>query len=182
MALTRKFLKALGLTDEQVESIVDAHSETVDALKAERDAAKEEANKVADIQKQLDAANLKLANAGDAAKVQAEFDAFKQQVETEKANNSKSELIKNALRNAGVNRPEFIDLLARQIDLAGITIENGAIKDNAPIEALKTTYPACFGTTHDNGVNPANPPAGNQPDTNAMSDDEYYRYMAQQKK
>ena len=182
MALTRKFLKALGLTDEQVESIVDAHRETVDALMAERDAANAEAQKVVEIQKQLDAANLKLANAGDAAKVQAEFDAFKQQVETEKVNASKGELIKNALRNAGVNRPEFIDLLARQIDLAGITIENGAIKDSSFIEALKTTYPACFGTTHDNGVNPANPPSGNQPDTDSMSDDEYYRYMAQQKK
>lgn len=32
MALTRKALKAMGLTDEQVDSIVEMHVETTDAL------------------------------------------------------------------------------------------------------------------------------------------------------
>ena len=35
MALTRKSLKAMGLTDEQVDSIVEMHTETVDGLKAD---------------------------------------------------------------------------------------------------------------------------------------------------
>lgn len=38
MALTRKALKAMGLTDEQVDSIVEMHVETTDALKEQRDA------------------------------------------------------------------------------------------------------------------------------------------------
>lgn len=33
MALTRKSLKAMGLTDEQIESVIDMHSETVNDLK-----------------------------------------------------------------------------------------------------------------------------------------------------
>ena len=33
MARTRKSLKAMGLTDEQVECIIEMHSETVDGLK-----------------------------------------------------------------------------------------------------------------------------------------------------
>ena len=33
MAVTRKFLKGMGLTDEQVDTIIEAHSETVDGLK-----------------------------------------------------------------------------------------------------------------------------------------------------
>ena len=34
MAFTRKFLKALGLNDEQVDSVIEAHAEGIDALKA----------------------------------------------------------------------------------------------------------------------------------------------------
>ena len=33
MALTRKSLKAMGLADEQVDSIIEMHTETVDGLK-----------------------------------------------------------------------------------------------------------------------------------------------------
>lgn len=32
MALTRKLLKGMGLTDEQVDTIIEAHTDTVDGL------------------------------------------------------------------------------------------------------------------------------------------------------
>lgn len=54
MALTRKLLKGLGLTDEQIETIIDAHTETVDGLKDERDKYKADAEKLPDVQKELD--------------------------------------------------------------------------------------------------------------------------------
>ena len=38
MALTRKFLKAMGIEDEKAEEIISAHVETVNGLKGERDA------------------------------------------------------------------------------------------------------------------------------------------------
>ena len=34
MALTRKLLKGMGLTDEQVDTIIEAHSDTVDGFSA----------------------------------------------------------------------------------------------------------------------------------------------------
>lgn len=37
MALTRKSLKAMGLTDEQVDGVIEAHTETVEALKNQHD-------------------------------------------------------------------------------------------------------------------------------------------------
>lgn len=43
MALTRRFLTTLGIEEDKVEEIISAHSETVTALKKERDDAKEEA-------------------------------------------------------------------------------------------------------------------------------------------
>ena len=54
MALTRKMLKAMGIEEEKIEQIIDAHAETVDALKQERDTYKEDSSKLADVQKELD--------------------------------------------------------------------------------------------------------------------------------
>ena len=54
MALTRKSLKAMGLTDEQVDSIVEMHTETIDALKKERDDLREKAGQYDTVKKELD--------------------------------------------------------------------------------------------------------------------------------
>ena len=35
MALTRKALKAMGLTDEQIDSVIELHTETADALRTQ---------------------------------------------------------------------------------------------------------------------------------------------------
>ena len=63
MAFTRNFLKALGLTDEQVGTIIEEHTNVTDALKAQRDkfendakALKVEADKVPGLQQQLNEA------------------------------------------------------------------------------------------------------------------------------
>ncbi len=55
MALTRKALKAMGLTDEQVDSVVEMHTETVDAIKEQRDGYKADADKLAEAQAELEA-------------------------------------------------------------------------------------------------------------------------------
>ena len=57
MALTRKMLKAMSIEDEKIDQIVDAHTESIDALKEERDTYKADAEKLAAVQKELD--NLK---------------------------------------------------------------------------------------------------------------------------
>lgn len=61
MAFSRDFLKALGLNDEQVSAVVQEHTSVTDALKAQRDKAKEElaaaqkeAAKVPEMQKEID--------------------------------------------------------------------------------------------------------------------------------
>lgn len=54
MALTRKLLKGMGLTDEQVDTIIEAHTDTVDGLKADVGKYKSDAEKLPDVQKQLE--------------------------------------------------------------------------------------------------------------------------------
>ena len=54
MALTRKLLKGMGLTEEQIDSVIDAHTETVDGLKTQIQTLKDDAGKLKDVQKELD--------------------------------------------------------------------------------------------------------------------------------
>ena len=54
MALTRKLLKGMGLTDEQVDTIIEAHTDTVDGLKEQVKAYKADADKLPAVQKELD--------------------------------------------------------------------------------------------------------------------------------
>ena len=88
MALTRKLLEGMGIEDKQIETIIEAHSETVTALKAERDKAKETAAKVPDLQRQLEEAKKATEGGSDwQAKFDEEhkaFEDYKAQVAAEK--------------------------------------------------------------------------------------------------
>jgi len=73
MAFTRNFLKSTGLTDDQITAVIEEHTAVTDALKKERDGYKEQAEKAAGLQKQLD----DLANGEDyKSKYEEEHKAF----------------------------------------------------------------------------------------------------------
>ena len=76
MALTRKFLAALGIEADKIEQIIDSHTEVTEIIKAERDRYKADAEKITDIQKQLNEANQKLEG--------ADKDDYKKKYESEK--------------------------------------------------------------------------------------------------
>ena len=54
MAFKRSFLESLGLSESQVQAVMDEHIAVTDGLKADRDKYKADAEKAADLQKQLD--------------------------------------------------------------------------------------------------------------------------------
>ena len=54
MGFSRSFLKATGLTDEQITAVMEEHTAVTDALKKQRDDYKADADKAAELQKQLD--------------------------------------------------------------------------------------------------------------------------------
>ena len=54
MAFTRSFLSATGLNEDQIKAVMEEHVAVTDALKKQRDDLKAEAEKAADLQKQLD--------------------------------------------------------------------------------------------------------------------------------
>lgn len=160
MALTRSFLKAMGLNDEQIGSIIENHAETVDALKKERDGFRTQAEAAGEVAKERDTLKEQLAKAGDAAKVQADFDAYKKQVEGEKVSAAKTAAIRKSFKAAGVNRDEFADLLMGKVDLDKVELDGDKLKNEAALlDPLKSKYAGCFGHVDDKGTPPSTPPS-----------------------
>ena len=161
MALTRNYLKSMGLTEEQVNAIIENHTDSIDGLKAELATARAAAETVEALTKERDELKDKLSKAGDAAKVQAEFDAYRQQVETEKANAAKSEAVRKALKASGVQREEFLDLLMGKVELDKVEMDGDAVKDEASFVApFKASYAGCFASESEQGTKLQNPPSG----------------------
>lgn len=177
MALTRKFLKALGIEEDKIEEIITAHGETVAALKDEIDKAEQNAKDSAaaaqerdKLQKRVEALEK---TSGDAAKVQAEYDAYRQQVETDKANAGKKALIKKALEDAHAN-PAAIDLMLGTVKLDDVELDGEALKDaEAVLKPIREAHAGLFGTVQNQGTPPLTPPSGAQKDPKEMNFTEY---------
>lgn len=155
MALTRKFLESLGLNKEAVEAVIQAHTDVTDALKDERDGYRSKAESVTALEQERDELKARLARAGDAAEVRAEFDAYRARVEADRLRESKLTALRGALREAGVRRDDFTELLLKAVDLDAVDIGDPA----AAIEPLRQAYGACFATTFSQGTPTVDPPS-----------------------
>lgn len=103
--LTRKLCKAAGLTEDQIDIVIDAHSETVNGLKAEISKYKDEAEKLSDVQRQLDEANSKLKNSGDYKEKyeseKAAHEKLKTDIQTKETTTKKTDALKSLLKSKG---------------------------------------------------------------------------------
>lgn len=172
MALTRKLLEGMGLEDKQVESIIDAHSETVDGLKAERDkereraeALKKQAEEVPQLQKKLEEAEA-AAQANDwQEKFESEhkaFEDFKSQVEGEKAEAAKAKAYREqVLAKAGIGA-EYIDDVMRVTQLDTVKVgEDGEIEGAEELASkAKEKWASFVVKQKTKGSDPATPPQG----------------------
>lgn len=168
MSLTRKMLKAMGIEEEKIDQIVEAHTETVEAIKTERDEYKEKAEKTDGLQKQLDEAQKLIdANGKDPYKVKyeamkEEFEKYKT-AEAEKATKEKKrEAYKQLLKDSGVAEKR-IDAIMKVTDTDGYELdENGAIKDAKKVtETIKTEWADFIQTSTPQGAKTSNPPENN---------------------
>ena len=165
MALTRKSLKAMGLTDEQVDSIVEMHTETVDGLKDKLKTAEEKANKLDDVQKELD--GLK-ANGGDdyKAKYEAEKKAFadyKADQTAKETRVAKEKAVKAYFEGKNITGAN-LDIAMRgcRDEIGAIELDGDKIKDTAALDALVSgTFAGLVVTKSVQGAQTANPPANN---------------------
>ena len=167
MALTRKFLRALGIEDDKVEEIIGAHLETVNPLKDERDNLKEQADKAAELQKQVDALTKQGSTSEDLAKKyedeHAAFEAYKAEVEAGKAESAKKSAYRKLLETAGID-PKRIDAVMRVSDVSTIEVgEDGNIVDADKVaEQIKTDWSDFVISTGTFGQRVDTPPAKQQ--------------------
>ena len=163
MALTRKLLKGMGLTDEQVDTIIEAHTETTDGLKADRDKYKADAEKLPDVQKELD--TLKAAgDGGYKEKYEKEHKAFEdfKQAQTEKeTRQAKENAYRELLKAAGVSEKR-IPAILKVTDLNGIEMDGDKIKDaDKHTQTVKTEWADFVQSSNTTGANTNTPPANN---------------------
>ena len=164
-----KALEALNAGQGDITSERDQLKNEVDTLKAEietitteRDTSNTELTSLREKVATFESEKATLTE--NANKVQKEFDDFKALIETEKTNTVKRDAVRDALRNNGVARPEFQDLIINALDLNGVTVgEKGIENVDALIESTKTKYPACFAQVQEGGTPPVNPLGGNPP-------------------
>ena len=142
MSLSRSFLKSLGLSDDQMSAVIDAHSETVTALnnryselEAKYSSAKESADRLPDVQKELD----EMKKSDFKAKFEAEqsaHNALKESISREKARSAKEKAARAYYDGKNI-RGHNLTIAMRGTDLDQLQLdESGNLADTAALDAL----------------------------------------------
>lgn len=164
MALTRKSLKAMGLTEEQVDSIIEAHTETVDGLKDKLKAAEAKANQLDGVQKELDDLKAK----GDDGykdkyeKEHAAFEKYKSDVTAKETKAAKEKAVEAYFEGQKITGNNLkLAMRGARDEIEAIELDaNGNIKDTSALDALvKGDYADLIVSTTVKGAKPATPPA-----------------------
>ena len=169
-------LKAMNIEDEKIDQIIDAHSETVDALKADRDAYKEDAAKLAAVQKELDELKAK-GDDGYKAKYEAEkaaHDALKADIAAKETKKAKTEAYRELLKGANIDEKRIATILraeAPTIDKIELDVD-GKIKNSEQYtERIKSDWADFVVTQSAKGTNTATPPANGGTATTKTKED-----------
>ena len=176
MAFTRKMLKAMGIEDEKIDQIIDAHSETVDALKADRDTYKEDAAKLAAVQKELDALKAK-GDDGYKAKYEAEkaaHDALKADIAAKETKKAKTDAYRELLKGANIDEKRIATILraeAPTIDKIELDADGKIKNAEQYTESIKSDWADFIVTQSAKGTNTATPPANGGTATTKTKED-----------
>lgn len=168
MALTRKFLKAMGIDDEKIDQIIEAHTETVSGLKDSLDKAEAAVKDLPGIQKELETAKADL----EAAKkdgwkdkhdaLKKEYEDYKAGITAKESKAAKEAAARAYFESKGITG-KALDIAMRGSteEISALELEDGKIKDAAALEALVNgDFSDLVSTTTTIGANTATPPAG----------------------
>ena len=165
MALTRKLLKGMGLTDEQVDTIIEAHTDTVDGLKADVSKYKTDAEKLSGVQKELDDLKAK----GDDGwkekhdKLKDEFDKYKGDIEAKETKARVNNAVRSYLESKSITGDNLdLAMMACESIIASAELDGEKLKDTTALDTLVgSKFKRLVTHTETKGANTANPPANN---------------------
>jgi hypothetical protein len=163
MALTRKMLKAMGIEDDIMDQIIEAHSETVDALKDEREKFREAAEKLPGVQSELETLKTSGGNWKEKyEKEHSDFESYKADVSAKEAGAAKESAYRTLLAEVGID-PKRIDTVIRAEKAGFADLKIGADGKFEGVDELTKTIKANWGdfipVTTTTGVPTAKPPA-----------------------
>ena len=186
-------LKAMGIEEDIIEQIIDAHTESVDALKKQRDGFKADAEKVGELTDELEKVRKQLKDAEESTeyeeletkynaehkeleklqkaneKLQSEFSQYREQTEANESKRVKTDAYRSLLEKAGIAQ-KYVGAVLRIADLEKLEIDDdGNVKDaeNA-VKKVQEEYPEFVTKTETKGADPENPPTKN-PTTEGVS-------------
>lgn len=161
MALTRKFLSALGIEADKIEQIIEAHTETVDGLKDKLSKAEADAAKLTDVQRELDG----LKAGGDyKAKYEKEhkdFEDYKASVTAKETRAAKETAARAYFTGKGITGANLeIAIRGATAEIDAAELDGDKFKDTKALDELVGgTFKGLVVTTGTAGAGTAHPPA-----------------------
>lgn len=186
MALTRKGLKAMGLTDEQVDSVIELHTETINGLTTQRDEYKVAADKLPGVQKELD--DLKAADGGYKKKYEEEhsaFETYKSAQTAKETKAAKTTAVRKYFESKGITGKGLeIAMRGAGAEIDAAELDGEKLKDTAALDALVSgDFAGLVGKFINKGAGVETPPdGGEEKDFSKMTDAEYFAYQRGLKK
>lgn len=166
---------------EALEAIITGHTESIEALREERDTlretlskAKDTEDKLKDVTEQLKKAEEKLEARKDYDSIKEEYESFKNKVNEEKAKDSKEKAFKEVLKDIGISDKRMAAII-RVTDMSKVELDKeGKIKGADKLaEGLKDEWAEFITTEHKEGAETANPKSNNG--GGKLSKDEIYK-------
>ena len=162
MALTRKLLKGMGLTDEQVDTIIEAHGDTVDGLKNDIQRYKADAEKLPGVQKELD--DLKKDNGNDFKaryeKERQDFQAYKDGIAKKEAAAAKEKAARAYFESKGIPAKSMgLVIRGAKGEIESLELDGEKIKDASALDSLLDgDYKGLIGKEKKSGTATETPP------------------------
>lgn len=162
MALTRKLLKGMGLTDEQVDTIIEAHGDTVEGLKNDIQRYKADADKLPGIQKELN--DLKKDNGNDFKaryeKEHKEFQDYKDGIAKKEAAAAKEKAARAYFESKGIPAKNMgLVIRGAKGEIEGLELDGEKIKDASALDSLLDgDYKGLIGRAKETGTETETPP------------------------
>ena len=173
MALSRKFMQGMGLTEEQASAIIEANEETISGLKAEIEKNQKEAEKA---QKELSKAQKELGDLKKEAEesdgknpykvkydaIKEEFENYKKDIKSKETKAAKEDAYRALLKEVGVSEKRIPAVLkVSNVDSLELD-ENGSFKDVAELKkSIKEERSDFIQTEGTKGADTSTPPQNN---------------------
>lgn len=178
MALSRKYLATLGIEADKIDEIITAHSESIEAVKSDRDkykaqvddltekigkdaeALKTAQKELSDLKAQVEA-DAKNREGKDYDALKAEFDTYKKEQEAKAVKSAKETALKELLKDMKMSDRGEKQVL-KWMGVDGFELdENGKIKDASTLrKSIKEDWGDYIQTEGAKGADTPTPPGG----------------------